>query len=286
MFEKRRNLVQRFVNLVIAWTLFDSVLRVDGADPIDSSPPRSTKQAGIAASADAGAKSMLDGPPLESLPNWSETLRAVLLTAIPDKYEDLSHWDQTVDVFDGLQVRQRGFDIRVKERKKAVNHGPWHRYKIEFIDPARHLKVVIDRIRPIGMGQFQFEIRLASKLRCRGDFEHWVLGVKGFNMTVVSEADVQVVAQCQLSIHTEPNPKSLVPNLVLDPRVNAINLSLTNLDVRRIGEIRGDVAEGIGDGSRHFIENLLQAQQGRAVRKANEAIDKNRKRLRISSTLF
>ena len=226
---------------------------------------------------------VLDGPALKNSPTWSEALRAVLLTSIPDNYEDLRHWGKTTEVFGGIRVRQRGLNIRVSERKQRVNHGAWHRYKIELIDPTKTLKLVIDQIRPTGMGQFQFEIRLASKLRCRADFEQWLLGVKGFNMTVVSEADVQIVANCQLTLRTEQNRKSLIPDLVLDPKVNGIKLSLTNLDVKRIGEIRGDIAEGIGDSSRHYIENLMQAQEGRALKKANEAIEKKRNSLRISS---
>jgi hypothetical protein len=110
--------------------------------------------------------------------------------------------------------------------------------------------------------------------------------VKGLNMTVVSEADVHLVAHCQLNIRTEPNRKSLIPDVILEPKVLGVDMALTNLDVKRIGEIRGDIAESIGDASRHYIENLIQAQEGRVVKKANEAIEKKRKNLRISVPSF
>lgn len=236
--------------------------------------------------APANPKVTLDGPSLPDSPSWSEALRAVLLTAIPDKFEDLSHWGRTREVFGGLNFKQRGFNIRVSERKQNVNNGAWHRYKIELIDPAKNLKLQFHQIRSNRLNQFQFEIHLASKLRCRGDFEHWVLGVKGFNMTVVSEADVRIVAHCQLTVRTEPNRKSLIPDIILEPKVVDVDLALTNLDVKRIGEIRGDIAEGIGDASRHYIENLIQAQEGRVVKKANEAIEKKRRSLRISVPSF
>jgi hypothetical protein len=89
-----------------------------------------------------------------------------------------------------------------------------------------------------------------------------------------------------LSIQTETRPNRLIPDVVLDPRINRISLALSNLDVRRIGEIRGDVAEAIGDGSRRFIEDLLKAQEGRVLTKANEAIDKKRSSLRSSTWHF
>ena len=227
-------------------------------------------------------KMSLDGPDLSETPTWSETLRAVLLTAIPDKFEDRSQWDKTRTIFDGLRVKQRGFDIRVSERRKTVNDGTWHKYQVELIDPARHLQFVIENIRSIGAGQFRFNIKLASKLRCRGDFEHWVLGVKGLNVTVVSEADIRITADCLLAFRVERNSKSLIPDILLEPRLNNLKIDLTGLEVRRIGEIRGDLAEGIGDGSRSFIETLLHSQEGRALKKANEALEKKRGSLRFS----
>ncbi len=270
--------------LIIFCPIF--ALTLDGAEPIvDSALPTSDPQSKENANANRSERKVdLDGPQLPDSPTWSEILRAVILTAIPDKYEELRHWGQTNEVFSGVRVQQRGFNIRVSERKATVNQGAWHRYKIELIDPAKTLKIIIEQVQPMGTGEFQFQIRLASKLRCRADFEHWVLGVKGLNFTVVSDADIQIIANCHLKIRRESNRARLLPDLVLEPRVNNVQLFLTNLEVRRIGEIRGDLAEGIGDTSRHYIENLLQTQEGRAVKKANEAIDKKRSQLRIPTS--
>ena len=232
----------------------------------------------------ADATTKLDGPKLSETPTWSETIRAVMLTAIPDQYEDLRHWGKTREIFNGLRVQQRGFDIRVSERKRTVNDGAWHKYKIELIDPAKTLKLVIDRIEPQAIGRFQFDIRLAAKLRCRADFEHWVLGVKGLNASTVSEADIEMIAHCEVMIRAAPNPDSLLPDTVIEPQVKRVELCLKDLDVQRIGAIRGDLAKGIGDASRHEIENLLQAQEPRVKKKANEAIEKNRGNLKLPTS--
>ena len=246
--------------------------------------PANSQDVKTIAPAAADATLKLDGPKLSETPTWSETIRAVVLTAIPDQYEDLRHWGKTREIFNGLRVKQRGFDIRVSERKRTVNDGAWHKYKIEPIDPAKTLKVVIDRIEAQAIGRFQFDIRLAAKLRCRADFEHWLLGVKGFNVSTVSEADVEMIAHCEVIIRAMPNPESLVPDTVIEPQVHRVELFLTNLDTQRIGAIRGDLAKGIGDASRHEIENLLQAQEPRVKKKANEAIEKNRGRLKLPTS--
>lgn len=254
-------------------------------------PTRGAQSASMVPSATAGSEttspessSILEGPVLNEQPTWSETLRAAILTAIPDKYEDLRHWDKTKDVLVGVKVHQRGFQIRVSEQKRAVKHGLWHRYKVELIDPINATKLKIEQIQTLDLSHFRFQVRLTSKIRCRGDFEQWLLGVKGLNMTVVSEADVQVIADCELSIRSQSNRKSLLPDLILEPKVNRVSISLRDLDVKRIGEIRGDVAETIGDISRRDIENLLQGQEDRVVKKLNEAINKNRNLLRIPAS--
>ena len=226
----------------------------------------------------------LDGPELSESPTWSEAIRVVVLTAIPDQYEDLRHWEKMREIFDGLRVQQRGIDIRVSERKRKVNDGAWHKYKIELVDKAKTLKVVIDQIETREIGRFQFDIRLAAKLRCRADFEHWVLGVKGLNASTVSEADVELIAHCDVTIRAAPNPPSLVPDMIIEPQVNRVELFLRGIDIQRIGAIRGDLAKGIGDVSRHEIENLLQAQESRVKKKVNEAIEKNRSRLKLSTS--
>ena len=252
-------------------------LPASALDPVNNPAPRSS--AGV-----VDATVRLEGPALSESPTWSETIRAVVLTAIPDQYEELRHWGKTREIFDGLRFQQRGFDVRVSKRKRKVNDGAWHKSKIELVDPAKTLKLLIDRIEPRGIGRFQFDIRLAAKLRCRGDFEHWVLGVKGFNVSTVSEADIEMIVHCDVMIRAVQSPSGLVPDVLIEPQVNRVELFLRKLEVRRIGAIRGDLAKGIGDISRHEIENVLQDQEPRVQRKANEAIEKNRSRLKLPTS--
>ena len=63
---------------------------------------------------------------------------------------------------------------------------------------------------------------------------------------------------------------------MLEPQINDLKIFLTDLDVKRIGQLGGDLVEELGRGLRHDIENLIQAQEGRATNKANEAIEKKR----------
>ncbi|MDB5343862.1 MAG: hypothetical protein JWP89_2239 [Schlesneria sp.] len=165
--------------------------------------------------------SALDGPPLKDVPTWSELARAIVLTAIPDKYVDRKHWDKTREIFDGISVQQRGFNIRMSERKRKVNHGSWYMYTIRFPNPEQNLKLVIDQIQSQGTGKFSFAVHVAMKnIQLHGQFEQWVMGVKGLNFDFESDVEVHMHAIVQMSIRPETKRGSLLPDLVLDPAVH------------------------------------------------------------------
>ncbi len=226
----------------------------------------------------------LDGPSLGNAPTWIEVLRAVLLTAIPDKYEDRKHWGKTTRVFDGFRVKQQGLDVRVSKRTKLVNHGSWSRYQVQLLDPQRHLQLAMDHFESSGPGRVSFELHVTARMRCVARFEQWVLGVKGLNLAVVSDAVVQLDAQCELAMRTERRENSFLPDVILAPSLQQIRLTLRDIDTRRIGEIRGDLAEELGDGSRRFIQDLLRRQEPRVLKKANAAIAKKREALRFPAS--
>ena len=226
----------------------------------------------------------LEGPSLGEAPTWTETLRAVLLTAIPDKYEDRKHWGKTTKVFDGFKVRQHGFDVNVSKRTKLVNHGSWYMYQVQLLDPQRNLQLAINHVEPRGPGKFSFELHVTAKMRCVARFEQWVLGVKGLNFPVVSDAVVQMDAQCELAVQTERHEKSFLPDVILVPSLQRVRLILRDIDTHQVGELRGDLAEELGNGSRSFIKDLLHQQEAKVVKKANAAIAKKREALRVPAS--
>lgn len=226
--------------------------------------------------------SPLDGPPLQDVPTWSELANAILLTAIPDKYEDRKHWDKTREVFDGLKVQQRGLKIRVAERKRKVNHGSWYMFTVRFPKPEQNIKLIIDQVQAHSPGRFTFAVHVAMKrIQLHGRFEQWMLGVKGLNFDVESDVEVHMHANVQLVIKTDRKSGSLLPDLVLDPSIQKIRLDLVDVNTRRIGRVGGDIAEELGDSTRKLFEDLIHSQEGRVLKKANEAIQKKKDSLRL-----
>lgn len=274
--------MSRMLITSLAWMLVVAGIesRSAVAQPVPIKPP--TIDTPAASPAIPAAPTPLDGPPLQDVPTWSELARAILLTAIPDKYVDRKHWDITREIFDGVRVDQRGFNIRVAERKRKVNHGSWYMYTIRFPNPEKNLRLIIDQVQSPSPGKFTFAIHIAMKnILLHGQFEQWVLGVKGPNFDFESDVEVHMHARVQLTIRTETLPDKLLPDLVLDPLVQSVRLDLVDVNTHRIGRVGGDIAEELGDSSRKLFEDLIHSQEGRVVKKANEAIQKKRDSLRL-----
>lgn len=264
---------------LLALQLIATIATTFAADPLAANP---TKAPHPTPPPKPAPPSPLEGPPLQDVPTWSELARAIVLTAIPDKHVDRKHWDKTREIFDGVRVQQRGFNIRMTERRRRVNHGAWYMYTIRFPKPEQNLKLVIDQVQSQGVGKFSFAVQVAmKKIHLHGQFEQWVLGVKGMNFDFESEVEVHMHAVVQMSITPETKRGSILPDLVLDPVVRTLRLNLVDVNTRRIGRLGGDIAEELGDSSRRFFEDLIHSQEHRVIKKANEAIQKKRDSLRL-----
>ncbi len=250
------------------------VAAVSKAIPVD--------QTGTTRTTTPASSDTLNGPEVNEATSWSEIVRSVLLTAIPDKYEDCKHWDRRREVFDGVRVQQRGVHLQVTERRKLVNDGAWHKYRIELPNPDQRLQLTFGEIHTAGPGAFSCAVHVVVKPRCTAWFEQWVLGVKGLNLKVVSDATVHMYATCRLAIRTEFRPNSLLPDVVLEPSLVSLKLRLTDIQTHRIGVIGGDVAEELGNGSRRFLADLLKDREAKVLKKVNAAIAKKHDALRLS----
>lgn len=250
------------------------VAAVSKAIPVD--------QTGTTRTTTPASSDTLNGPEVNEATSWSEIVRSVLLTAIPDKYEDCKHWDRRREVFDGVRVQQRGVHLQVTERRKLVNDGAWYKYRIELPNPDQRLQLTFGEIHTEGAGAFSCTVHVVVKPRCTAWFEQWVLGVKGLNLKVVSDATVHMYATCRLAIRAEFRPNSLLPDVVLEPSLVSLKLRLTDIETHRIGVIGGDVAEQLGNGSRRFLADLLKDREAKVLKKVNAAIAKKRDTLRLS----
>lgn len=219
------------------------------------------------------------GEPTANERHLSELVESIVHAAVPRTFSSDKHWDKHRKVFAGVKVRTDGPKVRISKRKKRVRHGFWRRYEVRLIDPEQTLKVRISDVEPLGGGRWTYTVTARVRANVVARFEHWNLGVKLLNGSTVADASLRVKADCSLDVSAETGDDG--PVVVFTPDVRKVDLSLPNLDVRKFGELRGDVATDLFDSLENVVEDLLQTQEGRVRKKARKEIAEHADDLRV-----
>jgi hypothetical protein len=210
----------------------------------------------------------------------SQTLRGILVEAMPERIEEKDDWGATKEGFSGLTWRMDGLKLDVEKRKKQVNHGLWKMAIVEPIDVEQSLKFQIVSARPTGSGNgFTFRVHVGAPLHVTARLERWRQGVKLFNISTEGNAAVDMLLDGDLEYRFDTTEQGT--SLVLTPRVTAVDLRLVDLDWQRIGTLQGDVAHELADAFTEPFAKQLDKQEPKAMEKIARAIAKRQDKLRV-----
>lgn len=219
-------------------------------------------------------------PPPAHERHLSELVESIVRASVPRAISNAKHWDKHEEVFAGVKVRGDGLKVRISKRKQRVRHGFWRRYDVTLIDPERTLKVRISDVEPQGGGHWTYTVTAEVRAKVVTRFEQWSLGVKLFNTSSEADATLRLRAGCSLQVGLEQD-ETAGPMIVFAPEVKRVDLALPNLDVKKVGELRGDLASDLGDGLEEVVEDLLQTQEDSVRKRANKEIARREEDLRI-----
>ncbi len=211
---------------------------------------------------------------------FQELVRQVILDELKPQYEDRKHWGQQGRVVTGIKVKGKWFEPYLEKRTKEVNDGLWQRYVVTLIEPEKNLHVRLDHAHSLDSKRIAFSLLMRSKLSGEAHIERWRKGVKMLNVSALGDMLVEARLDCDVAIRLEPG--KLVSDVVLDPRVTAVNLRLVDLDLRRVGVLGHDIAHELGDSLKPILAHELAEREPKIVAKANASINKRRDRLRFS----
>lgn len=213
---------------------------------------------------------------------WAGFLRELSHEVIPDEYEVRENWGHKTEVFAGFNVREGELVPRISKRTKRVNHGAWRRFKVRLIHPDE-LRFEIRNTRLEAGGGLSCEVLVSARLRCTAQAEFWNLGVRTGSATVQSDVALKAVAEVRVvGRQADPEEDSFFTEVVYTPDVPDVRLRLTDLDVRRIGAVDGDVADALGDASRQVVQHFIEKQEPRVRKKLREEIESSDAELRLS----
>ncbi len=210
----------------------------------------------------------------------SDWLRWLLLKNLPPTYEDNRKWGLQKSVYDGFRFRREGMKLETERKYKTVKHGTWSRYYLEFIDPQNQLELEVRNFRTLGEDRVRFELMVEVPLHAFGRIAQWQRDVQLISLS--TNADVTVRLQIDTEVGVRVNPLVFPPEFQFAPVVKDADIELIHFEVHRISQIRGPLAEELGKGIRHMVDDRLADYEDKLVVKMNKELDKQREKLRIS----
>jgi hypothetical protein len=211
----------------------------------------------------------------------SRMIRWLVLKNLPPTYEDNRGWGKQKEVYDGFRFRNEGLKVETYRKYKTVKHGTWKRYYLELVDPESSLQIRLRDLRNLSNNRFAFHLTLESPLKVFGRITQWQRDVQLLSLSTNANLVVQVEIDAEVDI--QMNPLVFPPDMQFSPTVTAATVRLAKMEVDRISQIRGDVAEELGKGLRGFVDDYLRDYDDKLVTKINKQLEKQKDKLRVST---
>lgn len=213
----------------------------------------------------------------QELSTW---VRWLVLKNLPPSYEDNRKWGKHKEVFDGIQLRREGWKVETKRKKKLVKQGTWSRYYVEFMDPAKTLDIVIERMEYPKNDLIRIQTRIIAPLKLFGRVSQWQRDVQLISISANAMATVEMHVQCDVQVIV--NPLKFPPDVEFRPVVTDASIQLREFDVERISQMHGPMADLLGKGIRETLDNKLEDYRDKLVLKMNQEIKKQQSKFVIS----
>jgi len=212
----------------------------------------------------------------------SRMVRWLVLKNLPPSYEDNRGWGKQKEVYDGFRFRREGMKVETYRKYKTVKHGTWKRYHLELVDPQSMLQIQMKDLRNLVNNRFAFHLTLEAPLKVFGRVSQWQRDIQIISLSTNASVAVQVEIDAEVGVQT--NPLVFPPEMQFSPTVTKATVRLTKMEVDRISQIQGDIAEELGKGLRGFVDDYLRDFDDKLVIKINKQLEKQKDKLRISTS--
>lgn len=202
------------------------------------------------------------------------TFARLIEDAIPAHYDKQKDWGRTKNITVG--IRNEG--IKLKRRKKPVNHGVWKHYQVWLVDPQENLSVRIDNLRTLDGGRVGFTLVLSAKLDLWARAKVYQYGVHMIALEVVGQTDFDLALDCEVGVRLKNEGDD--SDVAVEPQVADARLTLRDFRLNRVSDAKGILVRELGEEVQKLVERELQGPKLTA--KLNRAIDKKRDRLEFS----
>lgn len=199
--------------------------------------------------------------------------------AIPRQYDKKVDWGTTTSVTSGLRTHRDGLRVKIRRRKKQVDHGVWKHYRLRVVDPEQDLNVRVMQLRPLKDNRAGLTLVVDARLAAWGRAKAYQYGIHLIALEIVGQAQVRMRVDCEVGLLVDQ--KGDRPAVALDLHVAAANVDVVDLKLDRISNARGPIVRELGDGLHRVVRSQLASEE--LTPKLNHAIEKRKSRLRIET---
>ena len=215
--------------------------------------------------------------PSESFQAWITDL---VRDQLPEDYEKSKNWGHTKRVFGGWDLERDGLKVETRRKWINVNDGTWTRYKITPLNPDKHLEVRVEKIEPLEGNKVRLDLSASAKLRVFGRLSQWERGVQLVSLS--AEADTVVRVQGIVEVALKLDPTKLPPDVYLEPKVITADITISQFDLRRVGQLDGPLVRSLSDETRDVVEAELKERRKKLVESLNKKLAKKQDKLKFS----
>lgn len=204
----------------------------------------------------------------------------MVLKNIPHEFKEDKDWGGQEPRWNGVSVRRDGLKIRTHRKKKMVNHGTWKKYDVKLLNPQEQFSISVKNMREAEDGKMAFDVHLAANLKIDGRQSKWVKGVQLYNVSIDGKTKVNL--KTTIELRTLMDVTKFPPDVVFRPEAKAVEISVQDFRIDRISKVGGEVSQQVARIARSAIENRLETEEAKTVKKLNAEFSKNADKLKLS----
>ena len=170
--------------------------------------------------------------------------------------------------------------LRTHRKWKDVKHGRWQKYFVEMVEPEKRFQLKVSNVVKSPDGAYHFDVSAFARLQVQARWQNWQLGVPMLRLSTEAVTDVRLYARCQLKM--EFDYSAFPPSVQLRPLVHAADVRVGKFEVRRLGHIKGRVAEEFSGAIKSVLTNEIARRRKDLPKKINKKIGKKEDDLKIS----
>jgi hypothetical protein len=201
----------------------------------------------------------------------STLIRSKVLKEAPKGFSAAPGWGQSTPFPPRLRLPNLPrTTIKVGDRLELA-HGSWKKGRAWMENRERDLALAVTDLKPSEAGKYRLSLTGAAPLLVDYQFQQWLNGLMIVEVSGRAKAKVKVDLDCDIGLSL--NVAKFPPEVTVEPKIAKTKIDVLELEVLNPGTAnRPDLAQGVNNQVRNFVQGLIQEAEPKIQEEANRAI--------------